>query len=138
MQVKTKKLGVLLDFGKKIKESLAVKQILKPDSTFIFNDLLLPVLQQKCGECHNDENKKGGLSLSSKEGFLKGGDHDEIFVAGNGNESEIFKRACQLCIEHKTFNKSKSIKFGFLNGKRSSFEKVVTDIFEKVWQPFLW
>jgi uncharacterized membrane protein/mono/diheme cytochrome c family protein len=63
-----------------------------PDSTFVFNDLLLPFLKEKCGDCHDEKDKKGGLDLTTKESFLKGGDHDEIFLAGNAYESEIFKR----------------------------------------------
>ncbi len=54
--------------------------------------MLLPVLKEKCSNCHNEKNKKGGLVLTTKEGFLKGGDHDEIFITGNASESEIFER----------------------------------------------
>lgn len=63
-----------------------------PDSTLVFTDLIMPFLKEKCGNCHNELNNKGGLDLSTKEGFLKGGEHDGIYAPGTASESEIFVR----------------------------------------------
>ncbi len=79
-------------FGVKAETEATSQTFSNPDSTFVFNDLLLPVLKEKCGNCHDENNIKGGLVLTSKDGFLKGGDHDEIVLAGNAIESEIFTR----------------------------------------------
>ncbi len=79
-------------FGVREESGFHVQQFSNPDSTYVFKDLILPGLKQKCANCHSEKNKKGGLVLTSKEGFLKGGDHDEIFVAGDALESEVFLR----------------------------------------------
>lgn len=79
-------------FGSKTSTRAATVQFSNPDSTFFFNDILLPLLKEKCGDCHNEKNKKGGLDLTTKEGFLRGGEHDEIFIAGVAAQSEIFVR----------------------------------------------
>jgi len=79
-------------FGSESKSVASSRQFSNPDSILVFNDLLLPVLKEKCGDCHDEKNKKGGLDLSTKESFLKGGDHDDIFSRGNAVESEIFIR----------------------------------------------
>ena len=79
-------------FGFRSTAVLSKEQFPNPDSTFVFKNLILPSLKEKCGDCHNEKNKDGGLVLITKKGFLEGGDHDEIFVSKNAFESEIFKR----------------------------------------------
>ncbi len=39
-----------------------------------FRDDVAPILERRCVSCHNEELKKGGLSLQSANGLLKGGD----------------------------------------------------------------
>lgn len=39
-----------------------------------FQDQVYPLLQSKCHKCHGAEHGKGGLSLTSRESVLKGGD----------------------------------------------------------------
>ena len=44
--------------------------------TAFFETKVLPVLQQRCFECHSHAKKlKGGLALDSRGGWLTGGDH---------------------------------------------------------------
>ncbi len=43
------------------------------EGSVIFLKHVLPVLREKCGGCHGEDRKLSDLSLSSREGILKGG-----------------------------------------------------------------
>lgn len=43
---------------------------------------IAPLLEQRCVRCHNDETRKGGLSLTSREAALKGGESGTLFEPG--------------------------------------------------------
>ncbi len=49
----------------------------------------LKVLQQECFACHADAKRKGGLSLSSRESILQGGDEGPAGVPGKPDQSRL-------------------------------------------------
>ena len=50
-----------------------------------------PLLEQKCFSCHNDEDLKGDLVLTSREDMLLGGEtSDEVLIPGNAAESLMY------------------------------------------------
>jgi hypothetical protein len=51
------------------------KHITNLNDAYIFADLVQPILENKCGTCHNDSKKKGKLSVSSLQSLIKGGKH---------------------------------------------------------------
>ena len=57
-----------------------------------FQKEVLPILQQRCVECHGAEKQKGKLRLDSKADFFKGGKDGEIVKAGAAADSEVYKR----------------------------------------------
>jgi len=57
-----------------------------------FESKVLPVLQQRCFECHSHEKKiKGGLALDSRGGWEKGGDNGPAITPGDVEESLLIK-----------------------------------------------
>ena len=62
-----------------------------PDSIVAYQDLIKPVFEQKCFNCHNSDVQNGGLDMSSQEGLLKGGDGGSVINAGDIN-SELVRR----------------------------------------------
>ncbi|MDR3405752.1 MAG: PSD1 and planctomycete cytochrome C domain-containing protein [Chthoniobacter sp.] len=64
---------------------------LTADQTDYFNRNVLPVLKQRCYECHSHDAKKikGGLVVDSREGLLKGGDTGPAVVPHNLKDSLI-------------------------------------------------
>lgn len=44
------------------------------DDVALFETQIKPLLQAKCYKCHGDGKQKGGLSLASRAGLLRGGD----------------------------------------------------------------
>jgi uncharacterized membrane protein len=46
----------------------------------VFDDIIQPVLAQKCYSCHSSKKQKGQLRLDGKEFILKGGKHGRILA----------------------------------------------------------
>lgn len=51
-----------------------------------------PILKQHCGQCHTGDQKKGGLSLNTRESLLSGGESGHVVVVGKSTASELLKR----------------------------------------------
>lgn len=50
------------------------------------------VIARRCLECHNDRDAKGGLSLTSRDSILKGGESGTAIVVGQPTESLLIER----------------------------------------------
>lgn len=57
-----------------------------------FSAVIEPILQARCGTCHNPEKRKGGLRVDTIEALLQGGKNGPAIVAGNASASPIVKR----------------------------------------------
>src|ERR1700730_9781262 len=61
------------------------------EKTVSFHRQIRPILQQKCQGCHQPARKKGGLLLTSYEGFAAAGDNGPSWVPGKPDESRVLK-----------------------------------------------
>jgi len=62
-----------------------------------FESKVLPVLQQRCFECHSHGKKiKGGLALDSRSGWVSGGDHGPAVKPGDVEQSLLIKAVRRL------------------------------------------
>jgi hypothetical protein len=50
------------------------------------------IFQRRCLSCHNDDERKGGLSLQSVESFSKGGESGVAVVAGKPDASYLYEQ----------------------------------------------
>lgn len=65
----------------------------KPEELLVFEDLIMPIFEDKCQSCHNQYKTKGGLVMTSLNSLTKGGDSEKpIFVANQPVDSELFHR----------------------------------------------
>lgn len=65
----------------------------EPKDLLVFEDLILPVLEDKCQSCHNQYKIKGGLIMTSYAGLQKGGDSEKPLLVSNvPSESELYHR----------------------------------------------
>lgn len=58
----------------------------------LYEDLVRPVLTNRCYGCHNEQKLKGGLRLESVALIRKGGEHGPVLKDSLPEESELFKR----------------------------------------------
>jgi uncharacterized membrane protein len=75
-------------------EPLAAQLILPADinQAIIYGDLVKPLLEAKCYECHSSKKQKGKLRLDGEEWILKGGKSGSAISSGNLAQSELLKR----------------------------------------------
>lgn len=72
-------------------EPLQDKTEIPTDST-IFAMAVQPVLNAKCGSCHNPSKKKGELVLTTQAGILQGGEHGTAIKPGSIDSSALVTR----------------------------------------------
>lgn len=53
---------------------------------------IAPILKQHCGKCHTGDQKKGGLSINSRESLLIGGESGKAIIEGKGEMSLLIQR----------------------------------------------
>jgi len=58
----------------------------------IFPDIVKPILNDKCGNCHKASVQKGGLSLEDSISIFKGGKNGKAIVAGSLDKSLLYQR----------------------------------------------
>ncbi len=73
-----------------------VKVVSKPitnvQEAMVFADIIYPILDNRCMSCHNSSKKKGDLRMDGPDQLKKGGEHGDVFVAGDPEKSEMSKR----------------------------------------------
>lgn len=68
------------------------KQNVPVEQALVFNDVIKPILDQKCASCHNAEKLKGELKLTDEASLLKGGKSGKLFIPGNSRISLLLER----------------------------------------------
>lgn len=63
-----------------------------PSVALLYEDVVHPVLQQKCGQCHRSGKRKGEFSLSNHTELVAGGKSGPAIVPGKLAESELYRR----------------------------------------------
>jgi hypothetical protein len=58
----------------------------------IYLDVVAPLLTAKCGSCHNEGKRRGGLSFASYPSLRKGGESGEAIKPGDPSGSELYRR----------------------------------------------
>lgn len=57
-----------------------------------YRDIVQPMLQSHCGNCHNEDKRNGGFSVADYDSTLAGGDTGRAIVPGNLEASELHYR----------------------------------------------
>ncbi len=66
----------------------------------VFNEIIQPILEEKCVVCHREGKTKGDLRLDNLDGIQKGGKTGPFFIAGDIGQSLFLKRI-HLGLEEK-------------------------------------
>jgi uncharacterized membrane protein/mono/diheme cytochrome c family protein len=69
-----------------------MKPIENVDQALVYGDVVKPILEARCTQCHNASKQKGDLRLDQVAFMLKGGKDGPAFVSGKSAESELIKR----------------------------------------------
>ncbi|HEY1021522.1 MAG TPA: c-type cytochrome domain-containing protein [Flavisolibacter sp.] len=68
------------------------KPIANIQEALVYEDVIKPVLQNRCYTCHSSKKQKGGLRVDEPTLLLQGGKGGEAVLPGKGGESELVKR----------------------------------------------
>lgn len=70
----------------------AVNMAAVGEGPFVFQHLVLPILEQKCNNCHNEDKSKGDLRMDSYDMMMKGGESEGNVVPGQPDQSLTITR----------------------------------------------
>ncbi|MCF0071722.1 ribonuclease inhibitor [Dyadobacter sp. CY261] len=73
----------------KVKE---IKPITDVQQAVVYKDIVQPILEARCTQCHNASKKKGDLRMDELALLMKGGENGPALVSGKGAESDMIKR----------------------------------------------
>ena len=107
----------LLEYGPDILKDDAQESTLRlremnPDSLMIYADIIQPLIQRQCLECHNAEENYGGLVLEKYSDLFKEAAHEIPVIAGSPERSEFLKRV-SLPLDHEKIMPPKKGGFGY-------------------------
>lgn len=67
--------------------------VIKPTGQrLLWDEVVQPILEERCNSCHHEGKMKGGLRLDSLAGVLKGGASGAAITPGNPKDSLVLKR----------------------------------------------
>lgn len=69
-----------------------IKPITDVQQALVYKDIVQPILEARCTQCHNASKKKGDLRMDELALLMKGGENGPALVAGKGAESDMIKR----------------------------------------------
>jgi mono/diheme cytochrome c family protein len=72
--------------------NLIRKPIPDVQEAIAYKDIIQPLLQSKCYNCHGAKKQKGKLRMDQPELLMKGGKDGVVIEAGNADKSELIKR----------------------------------------------
>jgi uncharacterized membrane protein len=69
-----------------------IKPIADVQQAVVYQDIVRPILEARCTQCHNASKKKGDLRMDELALLMKGGENGPAFVSGKSAESDMIKR----------------------------------------------
>ncbi len=79
-------------FNSKSNEKVVNKPIANVQQAIAYNDIIQPILQEKCYSCHGSAKQKANLRLDEPSLILKGAEDGKVVIPGSAGESELIKR----------------------------------------------
>lgn len=58
----------------------------------IYLDVVSPALERRCASCHNDDKRRGKLTLTSHARIMQGGESGPVLVPGHPAQSDLYRR----------------------------------------------
>jgi mono/diheme cytochrome c family protein/uncharacterized membrane protein len=65
----------------------------------IYLDVVAPALEKRCAGCHNDDKRRGELSMTTYAKLMKGGETGPSIVPGDPSKSDLYRRV-MLASDH--------------------------------------
>lgn len=69
-----------------------IRPIENIEQALVYKDIVQPIMEMRCTQCHNASKSKGGLRLDEMSFIVKGGESGPALLAGNSAESDLIKK----------------------------------------------
>ncbi|QRR02970.1 c-type cytochrome domain-containing protein [Dyadobacter sandarakinus] len=73
-------------------KTVEIKPIANINEALVYADIVHPILETRCVQCHNKSKSKGDLQMDNLAQLLKGGESGPALIVGKGAESDLIKR----------------------------------------------
>jgi len=67
--------------------TVAAQSTPAPNTVAFYTQRVQPILTENCYRCHGGLNHRGGLSMATRAGLLRGGHDGAVIVPGNAEQS---------------------------------------------------
>jgi len=92
--------AVSLDAGDAKDPADKIRAIADVDHAILYRDVIQPILDARCYDCHSSRKQKGDLRLDKEEFILRGGKDGLVISDGPADSSTLYKRLL-LPLEHE-------------------------------------
>lgn len=75
--------------GKVLEERKAIQQATDKPEVFLYEDIVKPILEEKCVSCHGEKKQKGALRVDTIDYILEGGEESECLIPGDVENSTL-------------------------------------------------
>jgi uncharacterized membrane protein len=89
-----------LDNNEDIDPAEKIRQIINVDQAILYDDVIQPILEARCYDCHSSTKQKGDLRLDREELITRGGENGLVIRDGPADSSSLFARLV-LPLEHE-------------------------------------
>lgn len=72
--------------------SVKIKMITSIPDAILYRDVVQPILESRCYDCHSSSKQKGKLRLDKEEFISRGGEDGPVIREGPADSSSLFKR----------------------------------------------
>jgi uncharacterized membrane protein len=79
-------------FSKDTIANTVIKPVPNVQEAYVYNDVIKPILQNKCYSCHGANKQKGKLRMDDSLLLMKGGKDGKVIDPGDANTSAMIKR----------------------------------------------
>lgn len=80
--------------GNRTANNSSAKQRIIPNinEAIVYKDLIQPIFQENCGNCHGASKQKGNLRLDERDWILKGGKGGAVIIPNDAAKSLLYQR----------------------------------------------
>lgn len=72
-------------------QTIKFEPITDVNQAMVYQQIVNPILQTRCVQCHNADKSKAGLRLDSPDKIKKGSEEGPVLVSGNSKNSDLVK-----------------------------------------------
>ena len=92
--------AVTLNKNRNLDPTKKIQEIANVDKAVLYDDVIQPILEARCYDCHSSSKQKGDLRLDGEDYILRGGESGPVLSDGPADSSSLFGRLV-LPLEHE-------------------------------------